>query len=330
MFVVISNGAVIENLTVSGNISSKWHTGGIAGGINNSQSATIRNCINKANVIGYNSAGGIVGFSDASNLTSNITIENCNNYGNVTITGGGYAYTGAGGISGAGGKQIINCNNYGNINGVYTMGGIVGYIAVQNAEIINCINKGNVDTGATQKNAGGIAGYNARKLLIRNCINIGSVTGAGDKGGIIASSWGSNWQAEVELSIENSINVGNIKATSNQSGGIIGSQGTTAIKSYLYIKNSLNLGKVEGKQVGSIIGTISTSTSTETKTEFESVYCEGTAIGTGTLTSGEVTQKTASEMKSQSFVDLLNSNIGTNADWKRWKLGKDGYPTFEE
>ena len=42
----------------------------------------------------------------------------------------------------------------------------------------------------------------------------------------------------------------------------------------------------------------------------------------------EVTLKSESEIKSQTFVDLLNSNIGTNTDWKKWKLGSNGYPTF--
>jgi len=33
-------------------------------------------------------------------------------------------------------------------------------------------------------------------------------------------------------------------------------------------------------------------------------------------------------MKNQTFVDLLNSNIGTNTEWKKWKVGSNGYPTF--
>ena len=202
---------------------------------------------------------------------------------------------------------------------------------IQHGKIINCVNNGDVICGTTFKETGGIVGWNPGSLLIRNCINIGNVTVVDTcGGGIIALSRGGAWTAEVTLSIENCINIGNIKSTNGITGGIIGWQGTVAAKSYLYIRNSLNFGKVEGRHTGAAIGKIDTSTSTETKTEFESVYCEGTAIGTGTLTSGEVTQKTASEMKSQSFVDLLNSNIGTNADWKRWKLGKDGYPTFEE
>ena len=201
---------------------------------------------------------------------------------------------------------------------------------IQHGKIINCVNNGDVNCGTTSIEAGGIVGLNSGQLIIRNCINTRNVTGVGVKGGLIASSRGGAWTAEVTLSIENCINIGNVKSSDTSAGAIIGNQGTLAAKNYVRICNSLNLGKAEGKQVGSIIGTISTSTSTETKTEFENVYCEGTAIGTGTLTSGEVTQKTVSEMKSQSFIDLLNSNIGTNTDWKRWKLGKDGYPTFEE
>ena len=70
---------------------------------------------------------------------------------------------------------------------------------------------------------------------------------------------------------------------------------------------------------------------TETKTELKNVYyVTNPFIGTGTLTSGEATLKSESEIKSQTFVDLLNSNIGTNTNWKKWKLGNDGYPTFTD
>ena len=74
---------------------------------------------------------------------------------------------------------------------------------------------------------------------------------------------------------------------------------------------------------------ILTRTNTDTKTEFTNVYYPlEPAIGTGSPTSGKATLKTETEIKSQIFVDLLNSNIGTNTDWKKWKLGSDGYPTF--
>mgnify|MGYP004619481191 CR=1 FL=1 len=34
-------------------------------------------------------------------------------------------------------------------------------------------------------------------------------------------------------------------------------------------------------------------------------------------------------MKSKEIIDLLNSNIGENAEWKKWKQSEEGYPTFE-
>ena len=120
-----------------------------------------------------------------------------------------------------------------------------------------------------------------------------------------------------------------INSTDSYAGGIIGRQGTTAIKNYLYIKNSYNIGNIKGKISGDIIGAITTDTRTETKTEFSNVYYSlEPAIGIGSLTSGEATLKTKTEIKSQAFVDLLNSNIGTNTDWKKWRMGSDGYPTF--
>lgn len=44
---------------------------------------------------------------------------------------------------------------------------------------------------------------------------------------------------------------------------------------------------------------------------------------------GEFTKKTQEEMKSQEFVDLLNSNAEGNADWNTWKIGESGYPELK-
>ena len=133
-FAYVKNGSIIENLTISGNISSKWHTGGIVGEIPNGNSTTIRNCTNKVNVTGVNSVGGILGYGGATE-TAQVIIENCNNYGDMTITEGSWGYTGAGGITGNGTTEIINCNNYGKISGNYRMGGIVAYTARKNNKL---------------------------------------------------------------------------------------------------------------------------------------------------------------------------------------------------
>ena len=49
--------------------------------------------------------------------------------------------------------------------------------------------------------------------------------------------------------------------------------------------------------------------------------------------SGSIIKKEKSEMQSQNFIDLLNGYKDESgnypSEWKRWKLGEDGYPTFE-
>lgn len=105
---------------------------------------------------------------------------------------------------------------------------------------------------------------------------------------------------------------------------MVGEQGYIHKSNTLNIKNCVTCGKLNGKIVGGIIGNkINGDFNIE-----NAYYIIEPAIKQGTLTSGEATLKTETEIKSQAFVDLLNSNIGTNADWKKWKLGSDGYPTF--
>ena len=53
------------------------------------------------------------------------------------------------------------------------------------------------------------------------------------------------------------------------------------------------------------------------------------AVGQGNATETNVESKSQQYMKTNEFVELLNSNIdSTNTDWKKWKLGTNGYPTF--
>ena len=328
LFKLLGENAFITGITISGNIKSSWFAGAIAGEC--LQGARISDCINYANITGHTAVGGISGGCTK--------VEKCKNYGKITLTGSSWDYGGAGGINGmmSGGENteyIVNdCTNYGDIQGYYNVGGIVGCSSTGSAILNNCKNTGRINCiNQTRASAGGILGWQRYgNLKIVNSYNTGEIVGNYMQGGIIGRASGPSWDTEIITSINNCWSIGSINSSNNASGGIIGGQGTTAAKNYLYINNSWNLGRLEGEPVGQVIGKIETSTSTETKTEFENVYCEGTAIGTGTLTSGEATQKTSSEMKSQSFIDLLNSNIGTNTDWKRWKLGKDGYPTFEE
>ena len=314
--------AYIGNLTITGEINSNWHTGGIAGEANGS---TIENCQNKVDIIGYNMVGGIAG-------TSAKKIEKCKNYGTLEITGNDYGYGGAGGIIGVSSfeeTEINNCINYGKITGLHNSGGILA-TSTGNVTIRNCKNLGMISISGNNKVVGGIVAWKRNKTLnIISSENKGDIKGtARIGGGIIGSVSGANWEFELNAQIYNCYNTGKIQID-NIAGGIIGEQGTIAAQNHVYINNSYNLGKTVGKQTGNIVGIILTGSRTDTKTEFSNVYHSlEPAIGTGSPTSGEATLKTEKEIKSQAFVDLLNSNIGTNADWKQWKLGSDGYPTF--
>ena len=313
--------AYIGNLTITGKINSNWHTGGMIG---EAWGSTIENCQNKVDIIGYNMVGGIAG-------TSAKKIEKCKNYGTLEITGNYYGYGGAGGIIGVSSgeeTEINNCINYGKITGLHNSGGILA-TARCDVTIRDCKNLGMISISGNNKVVGGIVAWKSNKTLeIINSENKGNIKGTRECGGIIGSASGAGWDSILDTYIYNCYNTGKIQ-TDNIAGGIIGQQGTTAAQNHVYINNSYNLGKTVGKQIGNIIGVILTRTNTDTKTEFTNVYYPlEPAIGTGSPTSGKATLKTETEIKSQIFVDLLNSNIGTNTDWKKWKLGSDGYPTF--
>ena len=329
LFRVMMTNTVISNLTVTGKINSNWHAAGIAAGTEGGRMVgIISNCINKVDIAGYNMIGGI-----AANYIK--CINNCMNYGTLSSTGAAYGYAGIGGIIGVTNNngdevEIDNCINYGKISGTYHLGGIAG-TSSGDTIIKNCKNKGNVNDTSGTATVGGILGLQrGGNLNMVNCCNEGKVIGKNEAGGIVGAVGGASWDSILNTYIQECYNIGSV-VSENNAGGIVGTQGTISANNNLYIYNLWNLGTIKGeKNKGEILSTIYTSTRTVTKTEFENVYCTDTAIGIGTLTNGEATLKSVSEIKSESFVDLLNSNIGTNTDWKRWKLGEDGYPTFED
>ncbi len=85
-------------------------------------------------------AGGICGF-----LCGSCTMNNCINYGNITIESAGG--TCAGGIIGQTinvqntVETIENCKNYGTITGNNSIAGIIGYLG-RDDKVSNCANYG--------------------------------------------------------------------------------------------------------------------------------------------------------------------------------------------
>ena len=322
---------VIKNLEISGEIKGAGHTGGIIG----DSAKLVENCINHTNITGFNMVGGIVGY--------NAKITNCKNTGNITATGGSWGYAGVGGIIGNG-NNVENCINEGNVSGKSTAsGGIIGHTNSNENNINNCANYGDITLNEVRLTSavGGILGVNAKKAEIKNVYNQGKIIGKTtlvNSGGIVGRSQGASDRDELTLNISNSYNTGEVLSENNIAGGIVGNQGNLCAKNYIYIENCWSLGS--GNNFGGMIGSISNnSTDRETKTEINhSYYISEKAIGKMDKKNDEnivnnAIQQTKTEIGTQQFVELLNSYKKDGeqtypAEWKKWKLGEEGYPVF--
>ena len=167
------NGATVENLSVSGSVTSTngSRVGGIAGYATNS---TIENCSNSASVTAKGHAAGIVGYSEGTG-----TISACFNTGTIyssdTKAGGIVAeqYTNV---------TVANCYNLGNVTGTSTaVGGIVGY---SRGAVSNCYHAVGTITGPSTK--GAIIGHMYSSGSVTNCYYVATsqgLTGVGNTTG---------------------------------------------------------------------------------------------------------------------------------------------------
>ena len=296
---------IICNLEISGEIKGNWHTGGIIG----EAVKKVENCVNRANVIGANGVGGIIGCAGVVNQNS-CEIINCENYGNIQITSLSYSYGGAGGIIGFLARcekpSIKNCKNEGKIIGNMS-GGIIG-CASADIEIFGCSNKGEVQ--------GGIVAYIRYGFIkIVNSYNIGICTS-----GIVNILEGGANDQELGLNIQNCFVLGETNYA-----GILGSVGRIAKKITVNIENSYSASKSDK----AIIGVIPNNDGdTEKIITIKNVYYdENKSNNVGATEEGIIK---ISIQNNSSFVDMLNDNIGQNTEWARWELGDEGYPILVE
>lgn len=209
-------GATIENVTVTGNVSSTFYStydenynfyDGAAGGVvAHLDGGTVRNCESTVTVTGGYHFGGICG-----RLSSGI-IEDCINRGTIIRDLDSTDVVYYGGIVGyMTGGTVRGCINQGaDIVGTHAeIGGIAGQVAEGTVE--NCINLGNIAT-TQYTSAGGIAGRIWVYATVRNCGNYGTVTG-GDAGGITGFNEGI---------IEHCWNIASVSGTSEYVGPIAG------------------------------------------------------------------------------------------------------------
>ena len=181
--VVVSDCTNRGNLMVDGTDP----VGSIIAYIGDNLSVTIENCNNYGEVsaIGAQEVGGVVGSDHA-----NTTYKNCNNYGKIT------GNNRVGGIAGTTFGSFEGCNNDGIITATECAGGIVGKISsvVDNVgnTLTNCKNSGAV---VSNNMAGGLVGYayNTKSVIVTftNCENTsGSIIGTENNVGEIIGQAG--------------------------------------------------------------------------------------------------------------------------------------------
>ncbi|MDE7443202.1 MAG: hypothetical protein K2M65_03470 [Muribaculaceae bacterium] len=238
----IGTTGVVKNLTLAGNITSaQVSTGGFSGKLYGS----IENCVNAINITSNKATVG--GF--AATMYENAMVTDCVNKGNLT------GASSVGGIAGtfdsASKVTLTRCGNEGSIKGNAAssyIGGIVG--TAMPSTITDCWNSGTVTvtTPASQGYAAGLIGYasaylNSPAYEITGCKNSGDITAKTYVAGIIANVHATANYAK--LNITDCQNSGKITAactantTNSANAGI-----TTMIPAGSVIRNCHNTGDI--------------------------------------------------------------------------------------
>ena len=228
-------------------------------------------------------------------------IENIKTTGNCSVEG---KYE-TGGIAGRANGNISNCENHAIVNGLHSVGGIVGICFDSENSITSCANYGEI-TG-TEDFVGGIIGYFGEGSL-QNSANYGNVTGDARVGNLIG-------YANI-CNINNVLGIGNITANYADCNGLI---------------------------VGYIADASSTASGILAYNSSAKMTIDGTeltgdavvAIGSGSLTYPEgkneadvVKAFTLEQLKSGEVAYLLNGSKSEGELAWYQKLGTDAYPVL--
>ena len=228
-------------------------------------------------------------------------IENIKTTGNCSVEG---KYE-TGGIAGRANGNISNCENHAIVNGLHSVGGIVGICFDSENSITSCANYGEI-TG-TEDFVGGIIGYFGEGSL-QNSANNGNVTGDARVGNLIG-------YANI-CNINNVLGIGNITANYADCNGLI---------------------------VGYIADASSTASGILAYNSSAKMTIDGTeltgdvvvAIGSGSLTYPEgkneadvVKAFTPEQLKSGEVAYLLNGSKSEGELAWYQKLGTDAYPVL--
>ncbi len=250
----------VANLTVEGKMTTYSHVGGIVGDLY----GTVENCLSKV-ALTTTSSGYVGGV--ASRVFEGGLVKNCEFEGEAvsksTYAGGIVAQLNVGGT-------IDGCVNKGSIAGTISHAGIVpdckgtvvncvnkssdfvvtgstggiAYAMGTKATIENCHNEGNISPADPTKhsNIAGIVVQSTAKgdALIKDCSNIGNITGKNNVSGIIAT-------ANTGLEISGCFNEGQIKAANGtNAAGVVAKSNTSSEEFPIVVHDSYNAGKIVG------------------------------------------------------------------------------------
>ena len=228
-------------------------------------------------------------------------IENIKTTGNCSVEG----KEETGGIAGRANGNISNCENHAIVNGLHSVGGIVGICFDSGNSITSCANYGEI-TG-TEHFVGGIIGYFGEGSL-QNCANNGNISGNARIGNLIGF-------ADI-CNINNVLGIGNITANYADCNGLIVG----------YIADA-------SSSASGILAYNSSAKMTIGGTELTGDAV--VAIGSGSLTYPEgkneadvVKAFTLEQLKNGEVAYLLNGSKSEGELAWYQKLGTDAYPVL--
>ena len=228
-------------------------------------------------------------------------IENIKTTGNCSVEG---KYE-TGGIAGRANGNISNCENHAIVNGLHSVGGIVGICFDSENSITSCANYGEI-TG-TEDFVGGIIGYFGEGSL-QNSANNGNITGDARVGNLIG-------YANI-CNINNVLGIGNITANYADCNGLIVG----------YIADA-------SSSASGILAYNSSAKMTIDGTELTGDAV--VAIGSGSLTYPEgkneadvIKAFTPEQLKSGEVAYLLNGSKSEGKQAWYQKLGTDAFPVL--
>lgn len=135
--------------------------------------------------------------------------------------------------------------------------------------------------------------------------------------------------ASEEKIISNVYNIGNVKMDGGYgAGGIIGKIHNCT---NMTVNSAYNVGLITGesKYLGAICAFLRDDSSINiSNSKYVKSLCNN-VVGNGD-NSGYAGAVGVDKLTGEELVEKLNANAEEHSDWKKWKLGSDGYPVFEE